>query len=393
MEIKKAAMSGKVETGDISIELLPGNGSTNDIILDSSVKKRFGTSIISTVNEVLSEYSIESSIVKICDKGALDPVIRARLKTAIHRVIGEGTDWKKELNGSDKRIPAGKLRSNLYVGGTSPSKLLEARFYPADCIVYDLEDSVPNDDKDEARFLVSYVIRFLRSPEKYSVVRVNGIHSELIEEDLKAMVAAMPDAIRIPKVESAGEVEELDKKITVLEEEYGITPGSTSLILNIESVRGAANAIEIALASKRTVAMALGAEDYTLSLGARRTKEGTEIMRARFQVLEACRVAGIAAMDAVFADFEDEEGLKKDLEITRNLGFDGKTLIHPKQISAVNEALMPGQKEIDYSIAVIKALEEAQKSHSFTAKIGGDMIDKPMELRAKRVLKVAGIVI
>ena len=277
-------------------------------------------------------------------------------------------------------------RTSLYVGGTSPGKMLEARFYNEDCIVYDLEDSVPPTQKDAARFLVYHTVRWHRPPDKYVIIRVNGLYSPYLEEDLEASVRARPDAIRLPKVEHAEEVRRINGRITSIERAAGIPEGRTELWCNIESAAGAANAREIAAASPRVAALALGAEDYTASLGAVRSRAGWEIFYARMQVLEACRLAGVSAQDAVFSALDDEEGLAEDLKMTRGLGFDGKTVVHPRQIDAVNAAFIPTEKEIRQARRVLEALTEGERNSTGVVVVDGSMVDKPMELRARTIL-------
>ena len=283
----------------------------------------------------------------------------------------------------------GLKRTSLYASGSSAGKVLEARFYNQDCIVYDLEDSVSTMEKDAARFLIYHTVRYHRPPDKYVLIRVNGLYSEYIDEDLEAAVRARPDAIRLPKVEHAEEVRRIDAQITRIEKTAGIEPGSIELWCNIESVLGAVNAQEIATASPRVVALALGAEDYTASMGSLRSKAGHEIFYARMQVLQACRLAGISAQDAVFSDFNDLEGLQEDLKMTRGLGFDGKTVIHPRQIDMVNAAFTPTKKEIRNAQRVIAALEAGARNHTGVVVVDGSMVDKPMEIRAQTVLAQA----
>lgn len=289
---------------------------------------------------------------------------------------------------------SGLKRTSLYAGGSSPGKMLEARFYHEDCLVYDLEDSVVPAEKDAARFLVYQAVRWHRPPDKYVLIRVNGLYSPYLEEDLEMAVRARPDAIRLPKVEHAEEVRRIDARISAIEETAGIAVGQTELWCNIESALGAVNAKEIATASPRVAALALGAEDYTASMGALRSKAGWEIFYARMQVLEACRLAGISAQDAVFSDFQDEAGLREDLTMTRGLGFDGKTVIHPRQIDLVNAAFSPTPKEIRNALRVLEALEEGERNHTGVVVVDGSMVDKPMERRARTVLaqaKAAGL--
>ena len=187
------------------------------------------------------------------------------------------------------------------------------------------------------------------SEDKYVVIRVNGLYSEFIEEDLEAAVRARPDAIRLPKVEYAREVERIDRRITEIEAAAGIETGSTEIWCNIESYLGVINAMEIAKASPRIAALALGAEDFTASMKAQRTKKGWEVFHARNMVLMAARAAGVDALDVVFSDINDLEGLREDTVLTKNLGFDGKTVIHPRQIDIVNSFFTPTQKEIEYA--------------------------------------------
>ena len=236
------------------------------------------------------------------------------------------------------------MRTSIYTGGTSPVKMIQAAFYNEDCIVYDLEDSVSAGEKDAARFLVYNAVKYQRPADKYIIVRVNGIYSKELDEDLEAVV---------------------------------------------RSYLGVLNAREIAKASPRVVAMALGAEDFTASMTAQRTKPGWEIFYARNAILMACREAGISAQDAVFSDINDAEGLKADLEMTRALGFDGKTCVHPRQIDAVNACFTPSKKEIRNAERVLEALEEAARNHTGVCTLDGGMVDKPMEIRARTVLAKA----
>ena len=281
------------------------------------------------------------------------------------------------------------MRTSLYAGGSSPVKMIQAGFYNEDCLVYDLEDSVSAEEKDAARLLVYNILKYQRPRDKYIVVRVNGIYSKELAEDLEAVVRARPDAIRVPKVEYPEEVVSIDQKITEIETRAGLPQGEIKLWCNIESYQGVLNARAIAKASPRVAAMALGAEDFTASMNARRTKPGWEIFYARNAVLLACREAGISAQDAVFSDLDDSEGLEKDLEMTRTLGFDGKTCVHPRQIDPVNACFTPTEKEIRNAVRVLEALEEAARSHTGVCTLVGSMVDKPMELRARATLAKA----
>lgn len=291
---------------------------------------------------------------------------------------------------------AGSLkRTSLYASGGKPSNLIQAAFYGEDCLVYDLEDSVAAAEKDAARLLVYNVLRHQRPKDVYVVVRVNGIYSEYIDEDLEAIVRVKPDAIRIPKVEYAQEVVRISEKVAEIEKKAGIVPGSIKFWCNIESYMGVLNVREIAKADPRVEAMALGAEDFTASMGALRSREGMEVFYARNAVLMACREAGIDALDIVYSNFRDMEGLKADAEFSRALGFDGKTVIHPGQVDIVNASFAPSEKEIKQALRVLETLKQGEAEGKGVITLDGSMLDKPMELRAKAVLekaKAAGMV-
>ena len=287
-------------------------------------------------------------------------------------------------------------RTSLYASGANPINMIQAAFYNEDCLVYDMEDSVPLSEKDSARLLIYNTVRYHRPANKYIIIRVNGIYSEYIDEDLEAAVRARPDAIRIPKVEYPEEVVRICQRITDIETAAGMEVGKIEVWCNIESYLGLINAYEIASANPRIVALALGAEDFTASMKAQRTKSGMEIFYARNALLTACRRAGVEAVDAVFSDINDEEGLKEDTALTRTLGFDGKTCVHPRQIDIVNSFFTPSEKEIKYALRVLEAVEEGKKLKKGAVTLDGSMIDKPMELRARTTLaqaKAAGIAI
>lgn len=285
-------------------------------------------------------------------------------------------------------------RTGLYASGCSPVNMIQAAFYNEDMLIYDLEDSVPADQKDAARFLIFQMLKNHRPADKYIVVRVNSLYSEYFESDLQAMVRAKPDCLRLPKVEYAREVKEISRRISEIESILGYEPGIIKLICNIESYMGVLNAREIAEADERVIALTVSAEDLTASVKAQRTAKGWEIFYARNAVLLACRAAGIDAIDSVFADINDEEGLREDTALAKNLGFDGKTVIHPRQIDIVNSYFTPSMKEIKYALRVLDAVERGKKEGRGAVTLDGGMIDKPIELRALTTIaqaRAAGI--
>lgn len=272
--------------------------------------------------------------------------------------------------------------------------MIQAVFYNEDMLVYDLEDSVPASEKDAARILVYQMMKHHRPRDKYVAIRVNGLYSEYFEEDIQVAVRANPDALRIPKVEYAREVQEISRRVAEIEEKIGLEAGKIELICNIESYMGVLNAREIASADPRVTALTVSAEDLTASMKAQRTKKGLEVFYARNAVLLACRAAGVDALDVVFSDINDEEGLREDTALAKNLGFDGKSVIHPRQIDVVNGFFTPSQKEINYALRVLDAVEKGRKAGKGAVTLDGSMIDKPIELRARTTLaqaRAAGI--
>lgn len=285
-------------------------------------------------------------------------------------------------------------RTGLYASGCNPVNMIQAAFYNEDMLIYDLEDSVPAGEKDSARLLVYEMLRHHRPKDKYIVVRINSLYSDYFEDDLQAMVRANPDCLRLPKIDTAQEVQEISRRIAEIEREVGLEVGKMELICNIESYAGVLNAQAIAAADPRIVALTVSAEDLTASVKAQRTKKGLEIFYARNAVLLACRAAGIDAIDAVYADINDEEGLREDTQLGKNLGFDGKTVVHPRQIDVVNSYFTPSAKEIKYALRVLKAVEDGKREGRGAVTLDGGMIDKPIELRALTTIaqaKAAGI--
>lgn len=285
-------------------------------------------------------------------------------------------------------------RSLLYVSGASPVNMAQAPYYDADCIIYDLEDSVPMDQKDVARFLVFNTVKYRKPENIETIVRVNALSTPFGKEDLEAIVRVKPDVVRFPKIETPQDVIDACDYIEKVEREAGIEVGSTRIIAGMESHIGVLNAREIATASPRIVAISLGGEDYTASLRTERSKDGLELFFGRNAVLLAARAAGVQAIDTVYADTNDEEGLIEETKLIKKLGFDGKYLIHPRQIDPVNKIFTPSKKEIEYAIKVFDIIEEGRRRNKGAISLEGSMIDEPMVIRARNVMaraKAAGI--
>ena len=280
-------------------------------------------------------------------------------------------------------------RTMLYVSGNNPGMIKDAGIYNADCVMFDLEDSVSVVEKDAARFLVNEALRTLDLTGKEYLVRVNALDSPLGIADLEAIVSTRKVVIRLPKTESAQDILQCEREIERIEREYNIEPGSTRMMAAVESAAGVLNAKEIATASPRLIGIAIGAEDYVTDLKTTRSANGVELMFGRSMVLLAARAAGIDAIDTVYSDVNNEEGFREEVQLIKQLGFDGKSIINPRQINAVHEIFTPSLKEIDKALAVIEAIKEANRKGSGVIALNGKMIDKPVVMRAQRTIDLA----
>lgn len=276
-------------------------------------------------------------------------------------------------------------RSMLFVPGNNPGMIRDAHIYGSDSIMFDLEDSVALHEKDAARFLVYNALTKLRYGKKELVVRINDLSSGLGIMDLEAIVRARPHVIRLPKTETAQDIVDCEREIERIEREAGIPVGSTRMMAAIESAKGVLNAYAIATASPRLVAIALGAEDYVTDLKTTRS-DGTELFFARNMILNAARAAGLDAIDTVFSDVNDEEGFMLEARLIRQLGFDGKSVINPRQIPPLHMVFVPTERDIMKAIRIVEASEEASKRGSGVVSLNGKMIDKPVVLRAQYLL-------
>lgn len=277
----------------------------------------------------------------------------------------------------------------LFIPGNNPGMMRDVYIYKPDAIMFDLEDSVKLTEKDAARYLVYGALTNIDYRGIERVVRINPLNTEFGREDIEMMVKAGVDIIRLPKSENAQDIIDVDEYITKMEEKHGREIGSTGMMAAIESAEGVLNAREITTASKRLVGIALGAEDYVTDLKTKRYADGKELFAARSMILLAARAAGISAIDTVYSDVNNEEGFKDEVKAIKQLGFDGKSVINPRQIDPVHEIFAPTQKEIDHALAVVAAIKEAEEKGLGVISLKGKMVDKPVVARAQRVLTLA----
>lgn len=281
------------------------------------------------------------------------------------------------------------LRTMMFVPGNNPGMIRDAGIYGSDAVMFDLEDSVAVDQKDAARFLVREALATLEYDVPLLVVRINDPRTAWGKADLEAIVPLGRAAIRLPKTETAEDVRYCAQIIEEIEKASGLAAGTTKMMAAVESAEGVLNAREIACASPRLMGIALGAEDYVTNLKTTRSPEGTELMFGRSMILHAARAAGIAAIDTVYSDVDNEEGLRAETELIHQLGFDGKSVINPRQISVIHEVFTPSEKEVQKALAVMDAIREANAKGSGVISLNGKMIDKSVVERAKRALRLA----
>ncbi|MGL6064882.1 MAG: aldolase/citrate lyase family protein [Fusobacteriaceae bacterium] len=284
-------------------------------------------------------------------------------------------------------------RSMLFVPGNNPSIIKDVHIYKPDAIMFDLEDAIAVTEKDSARFLVYNMINKFRDYYKKfnieTVVRINALDTPYGVEDLEFIVRAQPDVIRLPKTETAQDILDVEAHIARIEAEVGIPVGTTKMMAAIESPLGAFNAREISVATKRLIGIAIGGEDYVTNMKTNRSPEGIELLAARSMIVMAARVAGIAALDTVYSDINNEEGFLREANLIKQMGFDGKSLIHPKQVELVHGVYTPKDIDIKKANKIITATSEAEAAGLGVFTVDGKMVDRPIIERAKHVLALA----
>lgn len=280
-------------------------------------------------------------------------------------------------------------RSLLYVPGNMPSMLQNIPLFNCDAIQIDLEDAVPYSEKDAARILVRRFLEDYKNRNKEILVRINGLDTKWALDDLKTVLPALPDGIRLPKADSPEIVERLDTLLTEYEEELGLDIGHFRILPSIETAEGVINAVQTARSSPRLIGLAFGAEDYTATMEIERTKSGEELFNARMNVLWGAKAAGIQAIDSIFADVNDMDALRKETELIKRLGFTGKCMVNPRQIDVIHDVFAPKQAEVDYALEVMDAIKRAREMGTGVISLKGKMIDRPVVVRAARVLNTA----
>lgn len=280
-------------------------------------------------------------------------------------------------------------RTMLFLPGSNRKMIEKAATLEADGIIIDLEDAVAPTQKAAARELAAAALREVDFGRRERTVRINPLATEYGRSDLLTVAAAKPDAVVIPKVSHPADVLEVDELLHQVENKMGLPSGGISLILLMETPSAVVRAVEIATCTPRISGLLFGAADYSLEIRGRLTPDRQELLVPLTQILLAARVAGVDAIDSPHFDLDDHSGLVCQTQAVARLGYDGKAVIHPKQISPVNQVFTPTPEEVVYARRVIEALEKAQQEGQGLLSLDGKLIENPHLHMAQRTLKIA----
>jgi len=278
------------------------------------------------------------------------------------------------------------IRSLLFIPGNRPDMLAKADKYHPDAFVPDMEDSVPQSEKQNARKYINDAMENILRLGAPVIPRINSLNSGLACEDINIALNHKVFGISVGKVSSPNDINKLSEIIAVAEVNHGYKIGSTKLVVWIETAESVINVREIAMSSSRLLALAFGAEDYTNDMAIKRRPDNSEIEFARHCVAIAARSANLLSLDTPYFEFKNDEGLKRDVEIARSIGYTGKFAIHPDQIQAINNGFIPSQEEIEQAKHIVSEYQKAVKLGKGAIGLNGVVIDVPVVKRAKAVI-------
>ncbi len=278
------------------------------------------------------------------------------------------------------------FRSLIFVPGNNSRFLEKAKKLQADIVCFDLEDSVPDNEKVNARKLIKSALKSRKSYESSIFVRTNSPTSGKIASDLKEIVQKGIDGIVIPKVNNIKDMKKIEKILSGLENARKLKP--IQIIPSIESAEGVVNTFSIASFGKRVSAVVFGVFDLLNDLGVEYTKESEGAKYSRTKIPVDAHAAGVAAIDAIWQDLKDSKGLEKDCKIGKSLGYSGKSIIHPDQISVVHKLFHPNKSEILWAEKVCKIYIQSTKKGKGATTVDGKMIDEVHFKQAKALLEL-----
>jgi len=284
-----------------------------------------------------------------------------------------------------------KRRTMLYIPGNNPAMIQQGGIYGADSILLDLEDAVAMGQKDAARALVRNMIKSVDFYGTEVCVRVNHLSTPFGLADLEEIVPLQPSAIRYPKTESPEEVAELLSIIEKIEDHHHLPHNKMTLHAMIETAMGVQNVFNIASMFDRVDAITIGGQDLTADMNIVYTADGAGIDFARKRIVMAAKASHIDVIDTVFPDVNDEEGLRKDTEYAKRIGFTGKAVINPRQIDVIHKVFTPTDEEIRKAYQIVKEFRKNEKAGIGVFAIDGKMIDAPIVARAQYILRLANV--
>ncbi|MBI5727100.1 MAG: HpcH/HpaI aldolase/citrate lyase family protein [Ignavibacteriales bacterium] len=380
---------GDAIRSDCYIEISRNTTGKNNVTIRSKVEALYGDSLKEEIGELINAFGLESADVTVEDSGSLPFVIAARFECALKRL---DPDEHRKAFPSYNQVKLHKpqfnrmRRSRLYLPGNEPKFFMNAGLHRPDAVILDLEDSVAPSEKDAARLIVRNALCSVDFYGAEKMVRINQLPLGL--EDLEAVVPYGVEVILLPKCESREQVLTVAESIKQLREKHKVK-NEVFIMPIIESALGIKNAYEIAVAHESICALTIGLEDYTADLGVQRTLDGRESYYARSIIVGAAKSAGIQAIDTVFSDVADMEGLRQSVLEAKSLGFEGKGVIHPRQIPEVHKAFAPTPEEIDKASKIAAAFEEATAKGLGVVSLGSKMIDPPVVKRALKTIESA----
>ena len=280
-------------------------------------------------------------------------------------------------------------RSMMFLNCQKPGLIKDPYVYGPDSILLDLEDAVAEREKDAARYSLYHALQEIDYRGVERVVRINGLETSLWREDIRCSVAGGCDAIRIPKTETAQDVKRVEEAVAAAEKEFGVEEGRTLIMAALESAKGVLNALEICQSSQRLFGIALSGGDYTKDLQTTISGTGVELMGARQHMIIAARAAGVQCFDTVWTNLDDMEGFRREVETIRAMGFDGKSIVNPRQIPIVHDVYTPKEKDIIFAEKVVREIDEKKAQGIGVFTVDGKMIDIAFYDGAKRTLALA----
>lgn len=280
-------------------------------------------------------------------------------------------------------------RTMIFLSAQKPGLIKDPLIYGADSLMLDLEDAVAENQKDAARFSLYHALKTVDYGDTEVIVRINGLDTPHWREDVRVCVAAGADGVRIAKCESTGDVIAVEKAVEAAEEEFRKEKGRTLLMAALESPKGILNAQEIAAASERMFGIAISGGDLRRTMQVSPVRGGIELNTARGLVVLAARAAGVQCFDTVFTDLNDEEGFRAEVLLDKQMGFDGKSLVNPRQIAAVHEIYAPSEKEITAAEKIVRAVRENAAKGVGVFTVDGKMIDIAFLPGAERTIALA----